>query len=130
MVGTNGVSLDFALTVWGRTVETQRKTGLGLPTAVRAAGARATTQTGQVCDSALLAWWCATTAAAVHTVSSRHSSPANFVSERIPRKKFQYYTLLQYIGANVPHHSRQRQVDETGSPDARADRGDRARARR
>jgi len=89
MLRTNGISLNFAGLASVRTVETQRKTGFGVLATVRAAGARATTQTGQVCDSALLAWWCATAAAAVHTVSSRHVNAANFVSVRIPRRKFQ-----------------------------------------
>lgn len=68
-----------------------------------AAGARATTQTGQVCDSALLAWWWATAAAAIHTVSSRHVNAANFLSARIPHNKFQYYIPLRYIQANISH---------------------------
>ena len=55
MLRTNGISLNFAGLASNRTVETQRKTGLGVLATVRAAGARATTQTGQVCDSALLA---------------------------------------------------------------------------
>jgi hypothetical protein len=89
MLRTKEVSLNFVVLASSRTVETQRKTGFGLLAIVRAAGARATTQTGQVCDSALLAWWCATAAAAVHSVSSRHVNAANFVSVRIPRRKFQ-----------------------------------------
>jgi hypothetical protein len=56
MLRTKEVSLNLAGLVSGRTVDTQKKTGLGLPAAVGAAVARATTQTGQVCDSALLAW--------------------------------------------------------------------------
>ena len=55
MLRTNGISLNFAGLASNRTVETQRKTGLGVLATVPAAGARATTQTGQVCDSALLA---------------------------------------------------------------------------
>lgn len=89
MLRTNGISLNFAGLASIRTVETQRKTGFGVLVIVAAAGARATTQTGQVCDSALLAWWCAAAATAVHNVSSRHVNAAIFVSERIPRTKFQ-----------------------------------------
>jgi len=64
-----------------------------------AAAARATTQTGQVCDSALLEWWCATTAAAVHTISSRHSSAAIFTSERIPPQQVSViYPATVYCG--------------------------------
>jgi len=65
------------------------------------AAARATTHSGQVCDSALLEWWCATTAAAVHTISSRHNSAAIFINERIPHNGFQYYTPLTGIAATI-----------------------------
>jgi len=54
-----------------------------------AATARAATQTGHVTDSALLAWWCATTAAADHKVSSRHSNAAIFVPGRMTRYEIQ-----------------------------------------
>jgi len=65
------------------------KTGLSALVGTITATARAATQTGQVTDSALFAWWCATTATADHKVSSRHSNAAIFATERIPHYKIQ-----------------------------------------
>jgi len=60
------------------------ETGLSELVGTIAATARAATQTGHVSDSALFAWWCATTATADHKVSNRHSNAAIFATERIP----------------------------------------------
>ena len=70
-----------------RTVESATKTGLGPLAVVVAAGVRATTQTGHVRDSALFAWWCATTATADHKVSTRHRNAAILATERIPHSR-------------------------------------------
>lgn len=76
----------FAARGWRGAVESTTKTGLG-PLAlvvVVAAGARAATQTEQVSESLPFEWWCATTAAADHTVSSRHSNASALLVKTFP----------------------------------------------
>jgi hypothetical protein len=68
---------------WSGTVESAMKTGLARPAVAVAAGVRATTQTGQVSDSALLEWWCVATARADKKISTRHSNATAFLANRI-----------------------------------------------
>jgi hypothetical protein len=64
------------------------KTVLSALVGTIAATARAATQTGHVTDSALFAWWWATTAVADHKVHVPHPSRQRQVMKRVLRVSF------------------------------------------